>query len=113
MAISKPGLMLYLTLVCATIVVFTSTLASAQCQEDMQGLITQCGKYVTKLGPKETPSQDCCNVVQNLDFTCVCQHVTPQIEQIISMEKAIFVATSCGKSVPHGAKCGSYTVPPS
>lgn len=107
MAISKLGFTLFLTLVCANILVFTTTVASTQCQGDMQGLIAQCAGYVTKQGPKEAPSQDCCNVVQKVDFSCVCQHVTPPIEQIISMDKAIYVAACCGKPVPHGTKCGS------
>lgn len=107
MAISKLGFMLYLTIVSANIVVFTSTVASAQCEDDMQGLITQCARYVTKEGPEERPSQGCCSFVQKVDFECVCEHLTPQILQIISMDKAVFVAAACGKPLPYGTKCGT------
>ncbi|KAL8549036.1 hypothetical protein ACS0TY_008058 [Phlomoides rotata] len=110
MAISKLWFMLFLTIVSANnfLLVFTS----AQCQGDLEGLIQHCGKYVQKSGPNETPSKDCCNVVSKVNLPCVCDHVTPDVEHIISLEKAMFVAASCGKPVPHGIKCGSYTVPP-
>lgn len=107
MAISKIVFVIYLTLVCANVIVFTTTIVSAQCQGDFQGLIQQCSRYVQKSGPKENPSQGCCNVVRNVDLPCVCQHVTSEVEQIISMEKAAYVAASCGKPIPHGTKCGS------
>ncbi|KAI3450186.1 hypothetical protein Pfo_006851 [Paulownia fortunei] len=112
MAISKLGFMIYLTLYFyASIVVFTTTMVSAQCQGNFQGLIQQCSRYVKKSGPKETPSQGCCNVVSTVDLPCVCQHISSEVEQIISMEKAAYVAAFCGKALPHGTKCGSYIVP--
>ncbi|KAH6785150.1 hypothetical protein C2S51_037605 [Perilla frutescens var. frutescens] len=85
--------------------------ASAQCQGDFQGLIKECSRYVQKPGPPQNPSQQCCNVIRNVDLPCVCHHVTTQVEQIISMKKAASVSAFCGKPLPHGAQCGSYTVP--
>ncbi|PIN03054.1 hypothetical protein CDL12_24430 [Handroanthus impetiginosus] len=112
MATSKFSfMMVFLTLICADIIVSTTTMVSAQCQGNFQGLIQQCSKYVQKNGPKTNPSQECCNVVKNVDLPCVCQHVTSEVEKIISMEKAVFVAGYCGKPLPHATKCGSYTVP--
>lgn len=107
MAISKLGLILYLTIVSANILVCTSVAAPAQCQGDLEGLIQHCGRYVQKQGPNSTPSKDCCDVVHKVNLPCVCDHVTPDLEHIISLEKAMFVAASCGNPVPHGMKCGS------
>ncbi|KAL3829773.1 hypothetical protein ACJIZ3_018575 [Penstemon smallii] len=111
MAISRVGVITYIILFCANMNVFTNNMVSAQCQGDFQGLVQQCSRFVQKQGPKENPSQGCCNVVKTVDFPCVCSHITPQLEQIISMEKAVFVAGVCGKPLAHGSKCGDYTVP--
>ncbi|KAK4407607.1 hypothetical protein Sango_0341700 [Sesamum angolense] len=106
MATSKIGFMIFLTLFSAIIIAFTTTAVSAQCQGDLQGLIEQCARYVQKSGPQETPSQECCNVVKTVDVPCVCKMIPPQVERIVSMEKAVFVLASCGKPLPHGTKCG-------
>ncbi|KAI3994013.1 hypothetical protein MKX01_003026 [Papaver californicum] len=65
-----------------------------------------------KTGPKIPPSQGCCGVIQKADIPCVCQHITPEIEQVISVEKVIYVAQFCHKDLPRGTKCGSVTIPP-
>ncbi|KAK4419783.1 hypothetical protein Salat_2391200 [Sesamum alatum] len=112
MATSKIGLfMIYLTLFSAIIIAFTTTVESAQCKGDLQGLVEHCAKYVQKSGPKKTPSKQCCNVVKTVDVKCACKIVPPQVEKTISMKKAVYVAASCGKPLPHGTKCGDYTVP--
>ncbi|XP_057784792.1 uncharacterized protein LOC131002312 [Salvia miltiorrhiza] len=108
---AKLGFATYLMLLCTSMIISTTNTASAQCQGDFQGLIQQCSRFVQKPGPQQSPSQGCCNVVRNVDLLCVCQHVTTQVENIISMEKAAFVSASCGKPLAHGTKCGSYTVP--
>ncbi|GAV88274.1 LTP_2 domain-containing protein [Cephalotus follicularis] len=81
------------------------------CHTDVLGVITQCGKYVAKSGPDVYPSPECCSLVQSLDIPCVCKLLTNQIQDLISMEKVVYVARSCGKAVSPGTKCGSYTVP--
>ncbi|OMO54415.1 hypothetical protein COLO4_36502 [Corchorus olitorius] len=85
---------------------------SADCQIDIPGLIAQCKDYVKIKGPKVPPSQGCCGVVTKLDIPCVCKLVTPEIEKIVSMDKVVYVARTCGLTVPAGLKCGSYVVPP-
>ncbi|KAL3649586.1 hypothetical protein CASFOL_005989 [Castilleja foliolosa] len=85
---------------------YASTMVSAQCQGNFQGLVQQCSRYVQKSGPKETPSQGCCTVVKNVDLPCICGHITSEVEQIISMEKAAYVAAFCGKPIPRGTRCG-------
>ncbi|OVA01514.1 Bifunctional inhibitor/plant lipid transfer protein/seed storage helical domain [Macleaya cordata] len=77
------------------------------CEGDIQGLISQCAQYVLKEGPKTPPSQGCCDVVKKADVPCICQHVTPAIEALVSVEKVIYVADYCGKALPRGTKCGS------
>ncbi|XP_021726055.1 uncharacterized protein LOC110693224 [Chenopodium quinoa] len=84
---------------------------NGQCNGDLQGLITQCAVFVQKPGPPMDPSSACCNVLKNIDVACMCTHITSQVEQLISMPKAMHCLQSCGKSMAHGSKCGSYTVP--
>lgn len=107
---AKLGPTIQLMLVCTSMIFFTT--ASAQCQGDFQGLIQQCSRFVQRPGPQQSPSQGCCNVVRDVDLPCVCQHVTTQVEKIISMQKAAFVSASCGKPLAHGTKCGSNNINP-
>jgi hypothetical protein len=82
--------------------------AGQTCQlGDLQGLITQCAVYVKKNVPKMQPSPECCSVVQKVDISCACQKITKEIEQMVDMEKVVFVARSCGKPLAPGTKCGS------
>lgn len=104
MAVAKLGFMICLVLLLSTNTIVST---SAQCQGNFQGLVQECSKYVQKPGPRQSPSPSCCNVIRNVDLPCVCQHVTSQVEKIISMEKAAFVTASCGKPLAHGTKCGS------
>lgn len=78
----------------------------AQCEGSIPGLVAQCKQYVSKWGPKEPPSPECCAVVKNVDIPCVCKMVTKEVEQIVSMEK-VYVARTCGLQVLKGMKCGS------
>ncbi|KAL2536890.1 Bifunctional inhibitor/lipid-transfer protein/seed storage 2S albumin superfamily protein [Forsythia ovata] len=108
MGVSKAAVvMLYLIILCAEIIILSNRIVFAQCQGNFQGLVQECSKYVQKGGPKQKPSQGCCNVVKAVDLPCVCQHITKDVEQIISMEKASYVAAVCGKPLPRGTKCGS------
>ncbi|KAK6928840.1 Bifunctional inhibitor/plant lipid transfer protein/seed storage helical domain [Dillenia turbinata] len=76
------------------------------CAGDIQGLVTQCGRFVQKAGPKVAPSPACCSVVKAANVPCICQSVTKAVEQAVSMEKVVYVAQTCGKPLSHGAKCG-------
>ncbi|KAL4567249.1 hypothetical protein LXL04_022826 [Taraxacum kok-saghyz] len=93
-----------------SVIVFNDSV-SAQCQGDVQGLMQQCARYVQKSGPMIQPSPGCCGVVKNVDLPCVCGHITTEVEGVISMEKAAFIAQACGKPLAHGSQCGSYVVP--
>lgn len=83
---------------------------SAQSCGDISGLVSKCLIFVTKLGPKIPPSPDCCGVLKGSDIPCACKHVTKEIETFVSMEKVVYIAQTCGISVPHGMKCGSKAI---
>ncbi|RZC77657.1 hypothetical protein C5167_001880 [Papaver somniferum] len=82
------------------------------CDADIQGLVSQCAPFVFKAAPKTPPTQGCCDVIQKADIPCVCQYITPEIEQVVSIEKVIYVAQFCHKDLPRGTKCGSVSIPP-
>ncbi|KAJ9558279.1 hypothetical protein OSB04_012893 [Centaurea solstitialis] len=110
-AIFTTRVMFFAFLVCSVALILGNKSVSAQCQGDVQGLMKQCARYVQKTGPKIQPSHGCCSVVKNVDLACVCGHITTEVENIISMEKAAFIAKACGKPLTHGTRCGSYVVP--
>ena len=83
---------------------------SAKCQGSIPNLISKCSTFVQKAGPENPPSADCCAVVMGLDIPCVCNLVTQAIENMISMDKAVYVGRTCGLSIQSGQKCGSKSV---
>lgn len=80
---------------------------SAQCGGSFVDIEVQCSQFVHKTGPKTPPSLGCCQVVKTLNVNCVCRFVTPQVEAMISMEKVVYVARTCGLTVRAGTQCGS------
>ena len=38
---------------------------------------------------------------------CICQHITPAMENLISMDKVVYVLKFCRKPLMPGTKCGS------
>ncbi|KAJ6984640.1 hypothetical protein NC653_022820 [Populus alba x Populus x berolinensis] len=80
---------------------------SAQCGGSLVDIEAQCSKFVHKTGPKTPPSLGCCQVIKTLNVNCVCLFVTPQVEAMISMEKVVSVARTCGVTVRAGTQCGS------
>lgn len=101
-----------ITMVLAMACVFASfenekLMAYGQCEGDITTLISQCARYVRKAGPKMRPSKECCGVARNADVPCLCKYVNKDIEQYISVEKAVYVAQTCGVAFQHGSKCGS------
>lgn len=105
------GFLLFLLLALAMVAAFLSiSPARAQienCGAELIELVNQCVDYVFIPGPKVNPSKACCVEVCKLDVPCFCDHLPPKTEEVMSLEKAIFVARYCGKLVPHGTKCGS------
>ena len=107
MAISITPFTFFALLMCSFAMILSNKVVSAQCSGDMQGLMEQCARYVQKSGPPIPPSTSCCAVVKNADLACICSHITNEVEGIISMEKAAFIAQVCGKPLFHGTRCGS------
>lgn len=70
-------------------------------------LVSQCSNYVKKSGPKHKPLPSCCKAVNAVDVGCVCALVTKDVEEMIDMEKVVYVARFCGKKIKSGTKCGS------
>lgn len=93
--------------VIAGTLMFGNVQVSAQCGGSIPQLVAQCSQFVKKEGPKIPPSPGCCSVVKAADVPCVCTLVTPAIEKLISMEKVVYVARTCGVTVKPGTKCGS------
>ncbi|XP_011032285.1 PREDICTED: uncharacterized protein LOC105131149 [Populus euphratica] len=89
---------------------------AASCQEVLPPLISNCNRFVRIPGPKVPPSDACCQAVKQVplgDLPCLCKFVTPDLQKVISMEKAVYVARTCGLPIPSGLTvCGSYTIPP-
>lgn len=84
------------------------TAVDGDCSNDMKNLAMKCMPYVTyPPNPKIAPSKDCCGAVQNCDMKCVCGHINKEIEKLICMEKVVYVAGECGRSLTKGSKCGS------
>ncbi|XP_010521543.1 PREDICTED: uncharacterized protein LOC104800444 [Tarenaya hassleriana] len=98
------GVMIWLTLAVAP--------ASAQCGLSLPDLVAKCEQFVMGGGPKVPPSAECCGAVKGANVPCVCSLVTPSLEKLVNVEKVVYVARTCGLTVPAGMKCGSYTVPP-
>ncbi|ONK78449.1 uncharacterized protein A4U43_C02F18900 [Asparagus officinalis] len=82
------------------------------CNGDLTKLGEVCQQFVLKPGPQKDPSPECCQVIQSADVPCCCANIPKGLEDIISMEKVVYVAKFCGKPLKGGSKCGSYTVPP-
>ncbi|XP_058746813.1 putative lipid-transfer protein DIR1 [Vicia villosa] len=82
------------------------------CGGNVFDIALKCKQYVEKGGPPTAPSEACCATLKDVDVACYCKFVTPDIVDKISMEKALYVAKTCGvKPIPKD-KCGSYTIPP-
>jgi len=85
---------------------------AGDCNSDLQDLVANCQNYVMfPAEPKITPSPACCAVIKRADIPCLCAKVTPQIEQVVCMDKVVFVAAYCGRPFQPGSNCGSYHVP--
>ncbi|KAK9998826.1 hypothetical protein SO802_018429 [Lithocarpus litseifolius] len=105
------SLALTMLMVMASIILISENhKVSAQCQGSIPNLISKCSTFVQQTGPGNPPSADCCAVVMGLDIPCVCNLVTQAVENMISMDKAVYVGRTCGLSIQSGEKCGKNAV---
>ncbi|EOA17694.1 hypothetical protein CARUB_v10006065mg [Capsella rubella] len=82
--------------------------ATAQvCGANLSGLMNECQRYISNAGP---PSRSCCALIRPIDVPCACRYVSRDVTNYIDMDKVVYVARSCGKKIPSGYKCGSYTI---
>ncbi|WCJ36838.1 Bifunctional inhibitor/lipid-transfer protein/seed storage 2S albumin superfamily protein [Euphorbia peplus] len=107
-----------------TLILSDQNVSADQCVPKMAPLVKKCAKFVRKNGPKNPPDGSCCDALKAVEDCCVAQHkddahvpcsckyVRREIEAIVSMEKVVYVARTCGLKIDSQAKCGSYTVPP-
>ncbi|XP_027368595.1 uncharacterized protein LOC113874576 [Abrus precatorius] len=105
-------ILVFVTLMLASTVVLGKLHDISECGSNLLSVLEACSQFIRKDGPKVSPSDKCCEVLKKVDIPCLCKNFPPEIEGKISMEKAVYVAQTCGCSVPKGTKCGSYTVPP-
>jgi len=96
----------------ATVVLTASILvmgiyAQVECGGNIPSIISQCKRFVEKDGPKIPPSKPCCEALKGANVPCYCKYVTPSIEKIISIEKALYVAKTCQLQNIPTDKCGS------
>ncbi|XP_057976154.1 uncharacterized protein LOC131163579 [Malania oleifera] len=82
---------------------------------DSGKLSEKCRGFVGSTGPMVAPSRECCDLMHALppaSLPCFCSTFSRfPYTLFISVKKAFFVVQSCGIPVPHGTRCGSYTVP--
>ncbi|KAK2377902.1 hypothetical protein P8452_49521 [Trifolium repens] len=99
------------TLVLTASILVLEISAQIECGGNVTGIITQCKSFVSKDGPKIPPSKPCCDALKGANVSCYCKYVTPSIENMISIEKALYVAKTCQcQNIPTD-KCGSYIIP--
>ncbi|CAL4954087.1 unnamed protein product [Urochloa decumbens] len=53
----------------------------------------------------------CCDEVKKASIPCLCSKVDKAMENMVSMEKVVYVTGECGIPVKSGFQCGSYIVP--
>ncbi|KAF9594920.1 hypothetical protein IFM89_035484 [Coptis chinensis] len=75
-----------------TITFSNNQVLAQQCESDIQGLARECAQFVQRSGKLTRPSPGCCNILKNVDISYACKHVTRDVEQIISMEKVIYMS---------------------
>nr|DAD42569.1 TPA_asm: hypothetical protein HUJ06_000799 [Nelumbo nucifera] len=107
MAGYKYGCLALAVLLVAGILISGHQVSAQGCEGDLEGLVEQCEQFVQKQGPQVPPSQACCDVVKKANISCVCQHITKEVEQMISIDKVFYVAKYCGNPIPQGTQCGS------
>ncbi|KAL4327464.1 hypothetical protein AHAS_Ahas13G0102700 [Arachis hypogaea] len=94
------------TIVVACSIIYNTEKVSGQCGGSVPALISECGQYVQKSGPKVPPSAECCSELLKLDVPCACNFVTKDVVNLISVPKALFIAHYCGMKLTPGMQCG-------
>lgn len=98
-----------LAMVCVVAIIGNNNnfMAYGQCEGSISSIVSQCAKYARVTGPKIPPSRQCCAVAKKANVPCLCKYITKDIEQYVSVDKAVYIAQYCGVAFQHGSKCGS------
>ncbi|KAG2632425.1 hypothetical protein PVAP13_2NG093300 [Panicum virgatum] len=81
------------------------------CYHEKDVFLHKCALSIKRGLAYLPPNPICCRVVRKIDMTCVCRVIQPPEEENIDVRHAYFVSQDCGKPVPAGNKCGSWTIP--
>ncbi|BAT14063.1 Os11g0484700 [Oryza sativa Japonica Group] len=85
--------------------------AADKCEKDLDLLMGSCEGYLRfPAEAKAAPSRACCGAVRRVDVGCLCGMVTPEVEQYVCMDKAVYVAAYCHRPLLPGSYCGSKLV---
>ncbi|KAB8115295.1 hypothetical protein EE612_055617, partial [Oryza sativa] len=89
----------------------TAAAAADKCERDLDLLMGSCEGYLRfPAEAKAAPSRACCGAVRRVDVGCLCGMVTPEVEQYVCMDKAVYVAAYCHRPLLPGSYCGSKLV---
>ncbi|RLM73377.1 hypothetical protein C2845_PM15G20250 [Panicum miliaceum] len=84
------------------------------CHDDKVSVMLKCKNSIKSGGPLvlPRPGDKCCTTVQASDMACVCHILSTDDEKKVDPKRLVKVADRCGKPVPVGSDCGSWTVAP-
>ncbi|TVU38544.1 hypothetical protein EJB05_11920, partial [Eragrostis curvula] len=82
------------------------------CHEEKELVMAKCIATITNHGPYAPPNLPCRQAVAASDMVCICRTLSHLDETSVSASKLVHLAKDCGKPVPVGSKCGSWTIPP-
>ncbi|MED6139831.1 hypothetical protein PIB30_087650 [Stylosanthes scabra] len=97
--------------IACSIIIYNTEKVSGQCGGSVPALISECGQYVQKAGPQVPPSQGCCSELLKFNVPCACNLITEDVANLISVDKAVFVADYCGWKLTPGMQCGAIKIP--
>ncbi|CAL5031131.1 unnamed protein product [Urochloa decumbens] len=88
------------------------TWGEVDCHHEKQAVMHKCMKTITIVGDYVDPSNKCREIVQESNMACICRNIEIEDQLKISVVKLVRLARQCGKLVPIGSKCGTWTVQP-
>ncbi|CAN1751120.1 hypothetical protein LINPERHAP1_LOCUS4240 [Linum perenne] len=76
--------------------------------ESSRNVIRRCMTWIVTVGPPVNPTGVCCEAVRKARLMpCLCQYITRDMEDLVSVNKLVRLFNSCGKRVRPGTKCSS------
>ncbi|TVU15250.1 hypothetical protein EJB05_38775, partial [Eragrostis curvula] len=81
------------------------------CHGEKELVKSKCKKTITMVGDYIPPDDNCRRAVEASDMACICRILSLEEQNKICVVKLVWLAGECGKPVPAGEKCGTWTVP--